>query len=59
MATLMLRRGPWPLFRLCLLCLRHRATVYPSGAQKGLMGMVRGFFYPFIFAYDNIQYDLI
>ncbi len=59
MAGLMLSRSPLALLQLCWLCMKHRRKVYPNGGQDGLKGMIRGFFYPFIFAYDNIQYDLI
>lgn len=59
MAGLMLSRSPLALLQLCWLCMKHRRKIYPNGGQGGLKGMIRGFFYPFIFAYDNIQYDLI
>lgn len=58
MAALMLSRTPLALLRLCWLCMRHRRTVYPTPPAKGMMGLVRGFCYPFIFAYNNYQYRL-
>lgn len=58
MAGLMRSRRCMDLLRLCWLCMKYRRKIYPGGGQGGVKGMVRGFFYPFIFAYDNIQYDL-
>ncbi len=58
MAGLMLSPSPWALLQLGWLCMKHRHKVYPDGGKGGIKGMVRGFFYPFIFAYNNIQYDL-
>ena len=41
-------------FRLCLLCLKHRTLIYMNSAKgKGLMGIVRSFCYPLIFAYNT------
>ena len=54
----MLQRGPVPLLKLCLLCARHRKSIYYNQNAKGLMGWIRSFFYPFIFTYHNVQYDL-
>lgn len=42
--------------RLCSLCLQHSADIYYSKGQKGLMGKVRAFCYPFIFAYNNYSF---
>lgn len=59
MARLMLSRNPFALLRLCALCLKHRGTVYPDPTKtRGLMGCVRSFFYPMIFAYRCSQFDL-
>lgn len=58
MSHCMLSRRPMALLRLCWLCMKHRQTVYYNKDIHGLKGMIRGFFYPFIFAYNNIQYDL-
>lgn len=55
----MLSRGPLPLLRLCRLCLVHRREIYPEVRKtEGLMGRVRSFCYPFIFAYRCSQFDL-
>lgn len=54
---LMLSRNPFALLRLCLICLRHRHTIYFNEGAHGLMGLVRGFCWPLIFAYNNVQYD--
>lgn len=58
MAGLMLRKDLWALVQLCLICARHRDSIYYNGNAKGLMGWIRGFFYPLIFTYHNVQYDL-
>lgn len=58
MVRLMLSRSPWALLRLCLICCRHRTTIYPGNVRKGWKGMMRGFFFPFIFAYHNYEYRL-
>lgn len=58
MAKLMLKRSGTALLRLCWLCMKHRDTIYWNGNAKGVMGKVRSFAYPFIFAYNNVQYDL-
>lgn len=59
MAGLMLRGGAVAMLRLCVLCMRHRREVYPDPRKTiGLMGMVRGFFHPMIFAYRCSMFDL-
>lgn len=58
MSKLMLSHGIVPLLHLCLLCLRHRDTIYWNGNARGLMGLVRSFAYPLIFTVNNVQYDL-
>lgn len=58
MAGYMLSNSPFALLRLCCICLRHRDIIYPSKNQKGIKSIIRGFFYPFIFAYNNYQYSL-
>ena len=58
MARCMLSPGALPLLRLCLCCMRHRRSTYYNKAKAGgLMGAVRGFFYPLIFAYRNSDFD--
>lgn len=58
MARWMLSPGLLPLLRLCLCCMRYRrATYYDAAKAGGLMGLVRGFFYPFIFAFRNADFD--
>ena len=56
MSGLMLDPSLISTLRLCLLCLRHGASIYYSKGQKGLMGKVRAFCYPFIFAYNNYNF---
>lgn len=58
MAGLMRRQGVFALLQLCAICAKHRKTIYYNEGAKGIMGIVRGFFYPFIFTYNNVQYDL-
>ena len=57
MARYMLSSNPFSLFSLCCLCLKHGDKIYYSKGQKGVMGKVRQFFYPFIFSYNNMQYN--
>lgn len=45
------------LLKLCLLCLKNGSNVYASKGQSGLMGKVRAFCYPFIFAYQNYNFE--
>lgn len=56
MCRLMQSKGLLSLLELCFLCLKHRKTVYPTETH-GMSGMVRGFFYPFIYAYHNDWFD--
>ena len=56
MSGLMLRPDGRALLRLCGLCCRHRATIYWNGGAHGVMGKVRGFCYPLIFAYNNKKF---
>ena len=49
---LMLKKDLLSLLKLCFLCMKHRQTVYPTEA-KGVKGLVRGFFYPFIYGYHG------
>ena len=58
MAKLMLDKNIISLIKLCVLCAKHRKTIYYNEASNGIIGLFRSFFYPFIFAYNNIQYDL-
>lgn len=54
---LMLSRNPLSLLRLCWICLIHRRTIYFNEGAHGIMGLIRGFCWPLIFAYKNVQYD--
>lgn len=58
LSRLLLRNSPFTLIHLCLLCLKYRKSIYPNPAIKGIMGCVRGFFYPFINAYNNTNFEL-
>lgn len=52
MLRCMLSSSRLDLLRLCLLCMKHRATIYP-GRTHGLAGYLRGFAFPAIYAYFN------
>ena len=45
---------------LLRLCLRHRAALLPPppARARGWRGAIRGFFYPFIFAWHCSQFDM-
>lgn len=59
MAELMLSDSLLSLLKLCWLCMKHRENIYPSpNKTKGIRGMIRGFFYPFIFSYRCSYFDL-
>lgn len=59
MSGLMLKTGLVSLVRLMWLCMRHRAEVYPDPSRtRGMMGRVRGFFFPFIYSYRCSTFDL-
>ena len=58
MSGLMLKKSIFALLHLCYLCMKHRHTIYYNNNAKGLSGIIRSFFYPFIFSYNNIQFDL-
>ena len=58
MCRLMLSKRAIDLWRLCRLCMKHRQTVYPDSAKtKGLVGRIRSFCYPLIFAYQNQDFN--
>lgn len=57
MTHCMLHRSLWSLLQLCYLCMQHGSRVYYRKNQRGIMGKVRSFCYPFIFSYNNVQYD--
>lgn len=48
----LLSRKKRDLLRLCLLCMRHRREVYSRKAD-GMIGLLRGFAFPSIYAYFN------
>lgn len=56
MSELLLCKSPLALFKLCCLCHKHRATVYPSDRIYGVMGHVRSFFFPLIHAYYSTDF---
>ena len=50
---LLLKNDSWSLFRLCCLCWKHREIIYNTNNTHGLMGSLRGFFFPMLYAYTN------
>lgn len=58
MSYLMLQDDIFSLMKLCYICAKRRHTTYYLNNVHGIMGLIRGFFYPFIFAYNNTSYDL-
>lgn len=56
-ARLMLRRCPFAVLELCLICAKYYNRIYP-GRPRGLKGRIRGFFYPLISAYGNDLFKL-
>ena len=58
MAMLMLDRSPLALLRLCMATMKLGSRVYPDPDKvHGMMGTVRSFCYPLIFAYRNSLFD--
>lgn len=58
LSELLLQKNIFAWTRLCLLCLKHRKEIYPNPDVKGIMAYIRGFFYPFINAYNNRDFEL-
>ena len=57
LSGLLLKRDIVSLIRLCQLCRANRENIYPDKKQtKGTIGAIRGFFFPFIFAYHNSDF---
>lgn len=54
-AKLMLGKSVWDYLRLCLLCMTRRKDIYPLPPYKssGLIGLIRGLFYPAIMSYSR------
>lgn len=57
-SSLLLKKDSISLLQLCFLCLKHKKTIYYYPDQKGIMSYVRAFFYPFIYAYSNVYFEL-
>lgn len=49
---------PKALPRLCWLCYRHRADVYPGAGGAGWKGRLRAACFPAIYAYGNTSFHL-
>lgn len=52
---LLLKDDLLSLLRLCCLCCKYRESIYNTNKTHGLMGRVRGFFFPLLYAYHNEQ----
>lgn len=52
-AGLMLQKGPLPFLSLCFLSMRYRKRLMPRSG----VNMVRAFFYPCFFAYQNDRFE--
>ena len=50
---LLLSENSMALFKLCLICMWHRKEIGPTNKSKGIMGIIRGFFFPAIYYYHN------
>lgn len=57
-SSLLLKKDLISLLRLCFLCMKHKRTIYYYPDQKGARSYVRAFFYPFIYAYSNVYFEL-
>lgn len=57
MCRLMLSNRLIDTIHLGYICMIHRERIYPSNKTKGLMGRLRSFFFPGIFAYHCTLYD--
>lgn len=57
-SQLLLQKNPFALIHLCLLCMKYREKIYPNPFIKGITAYIRGLFYPFIYAYNNTDFEL-
>lgn len=55
-SQLLLSDSMFSLAKLCIICMKHRKTIYPEGTH-GLIGIIRGFCFPFIYSYHCDYYD--
>lgn len=55
---LLLQKERLSLLQLCFLCAKYREIIYPKPSAKGMKAYIRGFFYPFIYAYSNTNFEL-
>lgn len=58
-SNLLTKQGILPLIRLFFCCLKNRQIIYPKKINNkySLAFCFRSFFYPFIFAYKNINFE--
>lgn len=57
--SLLLKDDLLSIFRLCLLCQKHRSKIYFDKPTNGLRGWIRGFFFPMIYSctlYPSVFY---
>lgn len=57
LAGLLLQNDRFSLLKLCWLCLKHRERIHSKPHPNQLMACLRGFFYPFIWAYTTTNFD--
>ena len=58
LANLLQRTDASALLQLCFCCLWNRKKIYPGASlQKSPVLLLRSFFYPFIFAYRNTNFE--
>ena len=55
-ASLLLCSDYISLLRLCILCSKNSHLIYPNLSKSN--NRIRGFFYPFIFSYNNCSFNL-
>ena len=58
LSGLMLKPGVGALLKLCVACWKNKTVIYPDRLKaSGLMGNLRAFAFPAIFAYNNYYFD--
>jgi glycosyltransferase involved in cell wall biosynthesis len=54
--NLLLKDDLISILRLCRLCQKHRGKIYFRNSTNGLMGWIRGFFFPMIYSCSTCPY---
>lgn len=55
---LLQKKDIYSLFLLCCLCMKNRELIYPKEIGNNIVSYIRGFFYPFIYAYSNTNFEM-